>query len=278
MILVTGGSGALAEGIAKALRAEGVDPVIGTRDPGTASHRRVDFDAPETLPEAFTGVDTLVLISAGYAEDDVVYARHGAAIGAAERAGVRHVVYTSLIGAGDHLSIAAAHRRTERLLAASPLDATILRNGLYAELFAAEAQGALASGELALAWGEGGLRPVVREDLAEAAATVAREIDAGEGAHAGRVYELDGTEYVDGESLAAALGEIAGEPIIYRDVALAAVREALPHLGLLPYQVAHTLSILSNIKGGLLDGAASDLPKLLGREPRSPIGVLTGQD
>jgi NAD(P)H dehydrogenase (quinone) len=186
------------------------------------------------------------------------------------------VVYTSLIGAGDHLSIAAAHRRTERLLAASPMDATILRNGLYAELFAAETQGALGSGELALAWGEGGLRPVVREDLAEVAATVAREVDAGEGAHAGRVYELDGTEYVDGESLAAALGEVAGEPIRYRDIELAAIREALPQFGLLPYQVAHTLSILSNIKGGLLDGPASDLPKLLGREPRSPIGVLTG--
>lgn len=275
MILVTGGSGALAEGIVAALRDAGVEPIVGTRSPSAESQRRVDFDAPETLPGAFDGVDTLVLISAGYAEDDVVYARHGAAVEAAERTGVRHVVYTSLIGAGDHLSIAAAHRRTERLLAESDLDATILRNGLYAELFAADARAALTTGELALAWGDGGFRPVVRADLAEAAAEVARAVDADPAsAHVGRVYELDGAEHVDGETLAAALGAVSGEPIAYRDVGLAEMREALPRLGLLAYQTAHTVSILSNIKGGLLDRAETDLPKLLGRDPRSPFTVL----
>lgn len=43
----------------------------------------------------FTGVDTLVLVSAGTAEDDVVIRRHDNAIRAAEHDGVGHIVYTS---------------------------------------------------------------------------------------------------------------------------------------------------------------------------------------
>jgi NAD(P)H dehydrogenase (quinone) len=275
MILVSGGSGALAKGIVEALRAGGVEPIVGTRAP-SGGERRVDFDAPDTLDTAFEGVDTLVMVSAGYAEDDVVFARHRHAVEAAERAGVAHVVYTSLIGAGDHLSIATAHRYTERLLTKSSMDTTVLRNGLYAELFAADAGAALDSGELALPWGGGGLRPVARDDLAEAAANVAREVDAGRGGHAGRVYELDGTEYVDGGVLAAALSAASGREIPYRDLPLDALREALPQSGLLPYQVAHTVSIMSNIKGGLLDRDATDLPSLLGRAPRSALAVLAG--
>jgi len=282
MILVTGGSGALARGITAKLRADGADVLVGTREPSALAERRVDFDAPETLPAAFSGIDVLVMISAGYAEDDVVYARHRAAVEAAEAAGVGHVVYTSLIGAGDHLSIAAPHRYTERLLAAAGLDATILRNGLYAELFAPQAQGASATGELALAWGSGGLRPVVRDDLAEAAAIVAREIDAARAAggpspHAGLTYELDGTEYVTGLNLAAALTEAAGRPVAYSDPGLAGTREALAGYGLLPYQAAHTVSILSNVQAGLLDRTDTALPKLLGREPRSPFALLAAQ-
>ncbi|MEU8521107.1 NAD(P)H-binding protein [Streptomyces sp. NPDC048577] len=101
MLLVTGVSGALGRLVAERLAGRD-DVVLGTRAglPGT---RRVDFDEPGTLAAAFTGVDTLLMISAGYGEDDTVVARHEAAISAAERAGVRHLVYTSLAGDGDHL-------------------------------------------------------------------------------------------------------------------------------------------------------------------------------
>lgn len=64
MLLVTGVSGALGALVAERLAGR-EDVVLGTRAglPGT---RRLDFDAPETLPEALTEVETLLLISAGY--------------------------------------------------------------------------------------------------------------------------------------------------------------------------------------------------------------------
>ncbi|MDG4863717.1 NAD(P)H-binding protein, partial [Streptomyces sp. T-3] len=133
MLLVTGATGAL--GTLVAQRLAGRDGVVfGTRAPRSAAERRVDFDNPDSLD--FTGIDTLLLISAGEGEDDVVRARHEAAISAAEKAGVRHLVYTSLSGDGDHLTYALAHRWTERRLRESSLAWTVLRNGLYAEFLA----------------------------------------------------------------------------------------------------------------------------------------------
>ncbi|MGX6449034.1 NAD(P)H-binding protein, partial [Patulibacter sp. S7RM1-6] len=148
MLLLTGGSGALARLAADRLTGR-ADVAIGTRTPDALDLplpvRPLDLDDPTTLPAALAGVDTLALVSAGYAEDDVVLARHGAAIDAAVLAGVRHLVYTSLYAAGDGASIAVAHRWTERALAAAPLDATVLRNGLYPEVPAGLAAGAAPS-------------------------------------------------------------------------------------------------------------------------------------
>ena len=79
MILTTGVSGGVGNLILRGLSGiEGVDVVAGSRAGDGRATRRVDFDDPASLPEAFRGVDVLLLVSAGYAEDDVVFARHGA--------------------------------------------------------------------------------------------------------------------------------------------------------------------------------------------------------
>src|SRR5690606_19126065 len=126
-------------------------------------------------------------------------ARHRAVIDAARRAGVGHVVYTSLTTAGDHLGFALAHRATERLLRDSGLGWTTLRNGLYAELFGALL--AWTADGLESAFGDGALAAVARADLASAAAAVAGDARA----HDGKTYDLVG-EPVTAADVAAELG------------------------------------------------------------------------
>lgn len=273
MILVTGASGALAGLVLERLSGRD-DVVAGTRRPDLldldAPVRAVDFDAPATLAPAFEGVDVLLLVSAGYAEDDVVIARHGAAIRAAVAAGVGHVVYTSLAGSGDHLTLAVAHRWTERALADAPLHATILRNGLYAEipltlgLLAAPEQRV---GVLAGPWGDGRVSVVAREDLAGAAARVVAEAAEG-GEHAGRTYELAGVEALSAADVAAVLG------VAYEPTPLEPAWAALAERGLPPYQAAHAMSILSNLGAGMLAQPATDLPALLDAPPRPALSLM----
>ncbi|MFD3604373.1 NAD(P)H-binding protein, partial [Streptomyces sp. NPDC058656] len=197
MILVTGAAGALGQLVAQQLAARD-DVVLGTRTPRSAGERRVDFDDPASLD--FSGVDTLLLISAGFGEDDVVVARHDAAVTAAEKAGVRHIVYTSLSGDGDHLAYALPHRWTEHRIHRSSLEWTVLRNGLYAEFLAAIAAPG-SDGTITAPLGAGRLAAVAREDLAEVAARVVSAPER----HAGRTYELVGEEALGGRGLAAAV-------------------------------------------------------------------------
>lgn len=134
MIMVTGVKGQLAGLILQELADRDFPAVSGSRTPGE-DQRHMDFDDPMSLD--LTGISTLLLVSAGYAEVDQVIARHRTVLEAAVRDGVEHVIYTSLTGAGDHLGFALDHRVTEELVKASTLSWTTLRNGLYAELFGA---------------------------------------------------------------------------------------------------------------------------------------------
>ncbi|MEO3784686.1 NmrA family NAD(P)-binding protein [Actinocorallia sp. B10E7] len=285
MILVTGVSGALGGLVLAGLSAiDGLEVVPGTRSGDGEAARRIDFDDPATLATGFQGADVLVFVSAGYAEDDVVLARHGAVVEAASAAGVRHVIYTSLAGSGDLMSIALPHRWTEARLAAAPFDVTVLRNGLYAELLAGfaamAAEQAAATGVFTASLGTGRVSAVARQDLADAAVRVAaetwRDLSAGgRSRHAGKTYDLEGVTALGGQDLADAITGVSGHKVEYRPASLADTREALTGIGLEPYQVTHTLSLLSNIGAGVLEAHGTDLTALLPGEPRSVHDLIT---
>ncbi|MFI8278881.1 NAD(P)H-binding protein [Streptomyces sp. NPDC085929] len=273
MILVTGATGGLGKLVVERLAGRD-DVVAGTRSPQQAPAgvpvRHIDFDDPASMADGFAGVDTLLLISAGYGEDDVVIARHGAAIEAAEKNGIEHIVYTSLSAAGDHLAYALPHRWTERRLMGGSARWTILRNGLYAELLALFAVPD-PEGRLTAPLGGGRLAAVAREDLADAAVRVVTSASS----HAARTYELVGEEAIGGEDLARLLTEAAGTPVPFEPGTLAGAREAITASGAAAFQVPMLLSTLSAIAGGFMGATGSDLAGLLGRPPRSALDVIT---
>lgn len=259
MILVTGANGNLGSATLAALRAQGAIATGGSRNPGDGM-RRLDFDDRAGLDLA--GVSTLVLVSAGYAEDDQVVERHAAVLDAAARDGVRHVIYTSLTGAGDHLGFALAHRATERLVRACGLPWTILRNGLYAELVGGLLMWADDGTESA--FGAGAVAAVARADLAEAAATVAAD----PARHSGRVYELTGTPITT--------ADVADRlEVPHRTIGLGEYRRRLLDdvPGLLPFQPPMLVSIATAVRHGFLDGASPDLAELLGRPVSDPLAT-----
>lgn len=202
-----------------------------------------------------------MLVSAGYAEDDQVVARHAAVIDAAVRDGITHVVYTSVTTAGDHLAFALAHRATERLVRDSGLGWTLLRNGLYAELFG----GLLTwtADGLESAFGAGALSAVAREDLASAAAIVA----AAPAAHEGKTYDLVG-DPITADNVADRLG------VTHSTISLGEYRaRLLASDELLAFQPPMLASIATSVRHGFLSNTSPDLRRLLGRPPIDPLTV-----
>ena len=262
MIMVTGASGRFSSAVLAELHARGIPAVGGSRTP-SAGQRHVDFGAPDSLD--FNGVGTLLLVSAGAQEDDRQIAFNRAAIEVAERDGVSHLVYTSLTGAGDHLSMALPHRVTERIIMASGMTWTILRNGVYAEILAAplswEKQGEAL--RIVSPLGDGAVAAVARRDLARAAASVLSD----PGGNERKVYELVGSRAV---SAADVVGRLACE---VRDMSLGDYRQLLAGGGMPAFRLSLMLSIASVIRHGFLAGTSGDLPRLLDGDPMDPLAV-----
>jgi len=237
-----------------------------------ASTRRGDFDDPASLAEAFAGGERLLLIST-----DAVGRRvpqHRNAIDAAKGAGVRAVAYTSLPDptVDNPAAVATEHRETEALLTASGLEWTLLRNALYSEFRIPEAQAALASGTFRHNQGEGRTAYVSREDCAAVAAAWL----AGGAEHAGRSYDITGSELFGAHDLARTYAAAGGSPVAAQDLPDDAFIAALQAAGL-PLDVAALLaSFGAAIRGGHLDQRSTAVQDLTGRPPRTVSEVLSG--
>jgi NAD(P)H dehydrogenase (quinone) len=234
-----------------------------------ATVRHGDFDEPDELPEAFRGVDRLLLISTDVLGNRV--AQHTAAIDAAAAAGVGHVLYTSGLNAGSALPLVVSHDHgaTEQAIRDRGLRWTALRNGLYAEFQVAAAARAFASGHLVHNNGDGATAYVSREDCAAAAAAAL----AGDG-HEDRVYDITGPELVTQAQLAALVSEITGRRVDAVAIDDDEATRNLTAVGLPADAAMAYASFGTAIREGVLEVVSSHVEDLTGRRPRSLRDVL----
>jgi NAD(P)H dehydrogenase (quinone) len=260
---------------------ERIDPgdlVLVTRDPSRLADyagrgvavRRGDFDDPDSLREAYAGVDALLLISGADVGRRV--AQHSAAIEAAKDAGVSRVAYTSIVNPSESnpAAVAEEHRGTEEALRASGLDWTMLRNGIYADMQLDGVQQAIASGRHVHNGGDGAVAYVARADCAGAAAAVLT----GSG-HEGKNYDVTGPELVSGADIAALASERGGVPV--EAVAVedeAYVAGLVEHAGLPEWLAQFLASFGRAAREGQLAVRSDDVEKLTGQAPRSLRDLL----
>ena len=228
--------------------------------------READYSQPATLDLALSGVDTLLLISSSEVGQRAT--QHANVIDAAQRAGVKHLVYTSILHADNSpISLAAEHRATEEKIKASGITYTILRNGWYTENYTASIPGALAGGAFIGSAGDGKISSATRQDFADAAVAVLT----GEG-HAGVTYELAGDDaYTLGE-LAAEISRQTGKTIPYVNLPQAEYAAMLAGFGL-PEPFAQGLAAWDvDASHGALFDDSHQLSTLIGR-PTTPLSV-----
>jgi NAD(P)H dehydrogenase (quinone) len=272
MYLVTGASGHLGQLVITNLLETHKIPtgkiIATTRKPETLAAlkakgvdvRAADFDDTANLVKAFKGATRLLLISTDAMDrEGHRLAQHKNAIAAAEKAGVDHVLYTSMpkpetsavLFAPDHLG-------TEKALAASGLAGwTVLRNNWYFENLFYSLPSAIKSGTWYTAAGEGKIAHVAREDLARAAAAALASDEGGK-----NTYTLTGAqEYTTGE-IAKLVSDAVGKPISVVQVPLEGLVQGMVGAGF-PEPVARVFaSFDTNTAQGGLSGVTSDYKKL----------------
>lgn len=280
MIVVTGATGHLGrlvvEGLLEKVPADQV--VAAVRTPEKAADlaargvdvRRADYTDPDSLSTALKDADKVLLVSSSEVGQRV--AQHQAVIEAAERAGVRHFVYTSAPRATTSaLVLAPEHKATEELIHASGLTSTILRNNWYHENYAEVIKQAAATGSFAGSAGEGRVASATRADYAAAAVAVLT----GEG-HEGKTYELAGDAAWSYPELAAEIGKATGREITYADLPADEHAAALTQAGLPEPVVGLLVALDADTKAGLLAETTADLRTLTGRAS-TPLGVTVAE-
>jgi NAD(P)H dehydrogenase (quinone) len=272
-IAITAATGQLGRLVVAKLKAKtpAADIVALARNPAKAADlgvavREADYSKPETLAKALAGVDTLLLISSSEIGQRGV--QHRNVIEAAKKAGVKRIVYTSLLRADSTpLSLGEEHKATEADLKASGIPFTILRNGWYTENYTAAIGGALAGGAYVGTAGEGKISSAARADYADAAVAALT----GEG-HNGKTYELAGDEAYTLKDLAAEISRQSGRTIPYKNLPEADYAAALAGHGL-PPGIAKAIAGwgVDASKGALFDNGRQ-LSKLIGR-PTTPLSA-----
>lgn len=225
--------------------------------------RTADYSVPETLEGVFNQGDVVLLISGSEVGQRVP--QHRAVIEAAVEAGVARLLYTSVLGGPDaDFLLADEHKETEKLIAASGLTYTLLRNGWYSENYTEQIPVQLNFGVAGSA-GDGRLGTASRADYAAAAAAVLTT----EG-HENVVYELSGDTSFTLADYAAELSRQTGKDITYADLPPEDFEKVLANAGV-PAPMAHILADVDvAVSRGLLEGGSGDLSRLIGR-PTTPI-------
>ncbi len=273
---VSGASGQLGKAVLAELKARGAGhDVVGISRtpesvPSPAQGRPGDYDHAETLVQAYRGLDRLLIIPSADLRPGVRGRQFAAAIDAAVRAGVPHIILVSAAGTREAAepSLGAAYWAGEQHLIRTAPRWTILRMNYYAESFAQQAPLFVGSGLLP-GLGENRVAFVSRDDVAAAAAGILL----GEG-HVGAIYNATGPVALTGAQRAAAVAELSGRPLRFVVSDEAPLRQGMAQAGLPEGLVNAVIDIEKSFVAGAFDVVTGDVARLAGREPRALRDVL----
>lgn len=265
---VSGATGQLGGRVAARLAAHGVQQKLLVRDvtrapslPG-AEAAAAPFHDGEACRSALTGLDTVLMVSASETPDRVE--QHRTFVDAAAAAGVRHLVYISFYGAAPDatFTLARDHFATEEHIRAAGLDATFLRDNLYADFLP------MLAGEdrvIRGPAGDGRVAAVAQDDIADAAVAVLRD----PAAHAGRTYDLTGPEALT----MAEIAEVVGAR--YHSETIEEAYASRERYGAPKWQVDAWVSTYTAIAAGEMSGVSTHIADLTGHPATSVAELLS---
>ena len=266
-VLVTGATGNVGSEVVRGLRDLGFPVRAAVRRPERAdkdSDRLVeyvpfDFGRPETHAPALRGVEKVFLVRPPQISNTRKYVNPF--IDAAKRAGVRHIVFLSLLGAEKNPVV--PHRRIEDHLRSSGVPFTFLRPSFFMQnLSTVHRDDIRDRGEIFVPAGKGTTSFIDARDVAAVAVKTLTEPG-----HEGEAYPLTGAEALDYHRVADVFTEVLGRRVIYPNPSVFRFNQRMLAKGApLPFALVMT-AIYTTARLGLAGAVTPDTARLLGRPP-----------
>ena len=226
-----------------------------------------DYSDAAASREALAGVNVLFMVSAGESPERVQ--QHEVFVDAAAAAGVKHIVYTSFLGAKPDatFTLARDHWYTEQHIRESGIAWTFLRDSFYLDFFPEVVD---ENGVVRGPAGNGRVGAVSREDVARSATAVLRN----PAPHAGCAYDMTGPQALSLNDIARIIGEVWGKQVTYQDESLEEAYASRAHYGAPGWEVDAWVSTYTAIASGELDVISDSVQSLTGRPPLSLAELL----
>ncbi|HBQ11820.1 MAG TPA: NAD(P)-dependent oxidoreductase [Myxococcales bacterium] len=278
-ILVTGATGTVGSQVAEALLERGDHRVrVGVRSPRKAEALRaagaevvaLDFERPESLAAAFEGVERAFLLIPFVNDFDRLVP---AVLAAAERAGVKHIVKLSSIGADadSALALARKHAAADGALAESNIDHTILKPTFFQDNLLKYQLGALRGQGAFYGASHGGkVSYVSSRDIAQVAAKVLGDPSG----HEAKDYVLTGPEAIEDARVAELASAALGKTIAYVDVPDEAYAASMRQNGSPEWMVESMLGLEQVKSAGYAEAVSDAVQRVLGRAPEAMPAFL----
>ena len=271
VIVVTGATGTVGSEVVRRLAAAGHRVRAVVRDEAAAAARLGpgvefapgDLSDPGTLEKALTGATRMYLLSPLVPELPVWEA---GAIAAAQRAGIRHLVKHSNIGAADDAAsrMQRWHRAGEELIENSGMAWTFIRPTGFMTNALAWAATIRAQGAVYWTGGDGRIAVVDPRDIA--AVAVAALTATG---HDGKAYDITGPQPLSNAEQTAAIAEAIGRPLRYVDIPEAAARDNMLAMGMPAEIVEGLLEFTAETRTGPDQAVSSAVPDVTGHPART---------
>lgn len=271
MILVTGATGSNGTEIVKRLAARNVQVRAMVRDRDRASNLAIpnvevieaDFDRPETLQSALTGVKRAFLLTNS---SENAQAQQIAFIDAARQSGVEHIVKLSQFKADANSPgrFLRYHAAVEAALQASEIAYTFLRPNLFMQGLLNFRSTIANQNAFYAAAGGAKVSVVDVRDIAEVA--VAALTEAG---HEGKIYDLTGSQSLTHGEMAKYLSTALGREIAFVDVSPEAMHDALLGVGFPLWQADGLIEEYAHYRRNEAAEVTSGVSDATSQEPRS---------
>lgn len=272
LILVVGSTGTVGSELVKQLIEAGRNVRALARDPGKAGKPGGgsdvaigDLSRPETLREAFVGVEKVFVLAPPVPDMEQLEAN---AFAAAEQAGVRHIVYLSNFGAGRFDdALFRAHGANEARLRSLGMEWTILRPTRFMSNTPFGWASVRENGRLVEPLGGRKTILIDPRDIAAVAVKALTELG-----HEGKIYELTG-EALSGAEMAERLSQALARPIEFIDASEDVTRSDLLRSGLSSMIVDKVLYYFETLRGDRWYETPT-VRQLLDRSPGTYAGWL----
>jgi uncharacterized protein YbjT (DUF2867 family) len=226
-----------------------------------------DYNKPETLKEALKNVDRVFLLTPF--QSDMVQLSSNL-VTEAKKAGIRHIVKQSAIGADMEADVTALrlHRQAEKIIEDSGISCTFLRpNEFMQNIINFHSHTIKSNNAFYFPREDAKVSFVDVRDIAAVAVKILTDDDGNDDRHEGKAYTITGPEALSYYQVAEILSNATGRKIGYVNVSDKEARRAMKDMGWDDSRINNSLEVSDYFRKGYGSQVSSAVEEVTGRKP-----------